>query len=149
MLPPVECKAPVMTEEEEVHEIICILTTEALHANENSPQYSSKCGKWLSRPCMSVLKVSLLICCLPLLPFFFFLIVHQKPLQASIQKLLPVSVPSYRPLSDADLPRLARYWEQFGNLKRALPTPLSSEGDGLERVRDKGKENVEYLGMDG
>lgn len=38
---------------------------------------------------------------------------HQKHLHASIQKLIPVFVPSYRPLSGADLPRLARFRGQF------------------------------------
>lgn len=54
-----------------------------------------------------------------------------KHLHASIQKLIPVFVPSYRPLSGAALPWLTRFWEQFGNLKRSLPTPLRGRWVGV------------------
>lgn len=64
------------------------------------------------------------------------------------RKLIPPRVPSFRPLPNADLPRLARFREQFGKPKRGadIPTQLARVGDVVGG--GEGREKAKYFGVD-
>lgn len=60
------------------------------------------------------------------------------------RKLIPPRVPSFRPLPNADLPRLARFREQFGKPKRGadIPTQLARVGDVVGGAKAEKRLNI-------